>query len=106
MKKHFLAAAFAIIMCLTALAGCSLVRGFEKDVYVVFNIDGEYYDSCTVNIFNNGVIAQPEEPKGSRAGLSRRSGRKRKYPRLNFWKTRELSVTTMSRTLWKKVANA
>lgn len=66
MKKHFLAAAFAIIMCLTALAGCSLVRGFEKDVYVVFNIDGEYYDSCTVNIFNNGVIAQPEEPKGKR----------------------------------------
>ncbi len=64
MKKHLIAVFVAVVTCLTALSGCSLVRGFEKDLQVVFEVDGKYYDSGTVNIFNNAVVEEPAAPKG------------------------------------------
>lgn len=64
MKKHLIAVFIAVVTCLAALSGCSLVRGFEKDLQVVFEVDGKYYDSGTVNIFNNAVVEEPAAPKG------------------------------------------
>lgn len=65
MKKRFIATFTAILLCLaasSALTGCSLVKGFERDVQVVLEVDGEYYASYTVNIFNNAVVTAPEVP--------------------------------------------
>ena len=62
MKKHVIAVLLVIVLCLTALSGCSLMKSFERDVQVVLEVDGEYYDTCTVNIFNNAVITPPEVP--------------------------------------------
>ena len=64
MKKHLIAALIAMVMCLAALSGCTLVRGFEKDVQVVLNVNGEYQGCYTVNIFNNAIVPVPEAPKG------------------------------------------
>lgn len=62
MKKHVIAAVLAIALCLAALSGCSLMKTFERDVQVVLEVDGEYYDSCTVNIFNNAIVTPPDVP--------------------------------------------
>lgn len=62
MKKHVIAALLVIVLCLTALSGCSLMKSFERDVQVVLEVGGEYYDSCTVNMFNNAVVTPPEVP--------------------------------------------
>lgn len=64
MKKHLIAALLAMVMCLAALSGCTLVKGFEKDVQVVLNVNGEYQGCYTVNIFNNAIVPVPEAPKG------------------------------------------
>lgn len=64
MKKHFMAALVAIILCLAMLAGCSVVKAFERDVQVVLKVNGEYYGTYTVNIFNNAVVPEPEAPEG------------------------------------------
>lgn len=55
MKKHIIAVFVAVITCLAALSGCSLIRGLENDVQVVFEVNGEYVDGVTVNIFNNAI---------------------------------------------------
>lgn len=62
LKKHVIAVLLVIVLCLTALSGCSLMKSFERDVQVVLEVDGEYYDTCTVNIFNNAVVTPPEVP--------------------------------------------
>lgn len=62
MKKYFIVALLIIVLCMTALSGCSLIKAFERDVQVLLEVDGEYYDSCTVNIFNNAVVTPPEVP--------------------------------------------
>ena len=62
MKKHIIAALLVIILCLAALSGCSFMKSFERDVQVVLEVDGEYYDSCTVNIFNNAIVTPPDVP--------------------------------------------
>lgn len=41
MRKTLMAALLAIVMCLAALSGCAMVRGFEKDVQVVLMVNGE-----------------------------------------------------------------
>lgn len=64
MKKHFIPLLLALSMCLTALSGCAAVRGFEKDLQVVLEANGEYYGCYTVNIFNNAVVPEPEPPEG------------------------------------------
>ena len=38
------------------------MKSFERDVQVVLEVDGEYYDTCTVNMFNNAVVTPPEVP--------------------------------------------
>ena len=38
MRKTLMAALLAIVMCLAALSGCAMVRGFEKDVQVVLMV--------------------------------------------------------------------
>lgn len=62
MKKHIIAALLVIVLCLTALSGCSLMKSFERDVQVVLEVDGEYYNTCTVNIFNNAIVTPPDVP--------------------------------------------
>lgn len=64
MKKHFIPLLLALSMCLTVLSGCVAVRGFEKDLQVVLEANGEYYGCYTVNIFNNAVVPEPEPPEG------------------------------------------
>lgn len=65
MRKHLIAALIAIVVtCLAALSGCTLVRGFEKDVQVVLKVNGEYQGSYTVNAFNNAIVPVPEAPQG------------------------------------------
>lgn len=64
MKKHFILRLLAMAVCVTALAGCSAVKGFEKDLQVVLESNGEYYGCYTVNIFNNAVVPEPEPPGG------------------------------------------
>lgn len=65
MKKHIFAVVIvAIITCLAVLSGCTMVRGFEKDLQVVLKVDGEYKGCYTVNQFNNAVVPVPEAPKG------------------------------------------
>lgn len=61
MKKHLIAAAMAIVMCLAVLSGCSVVKVFEDDLQVALMLDGELYGTYTVNIFNNAVVAEPEK---------------------------------------------
>lgn len=65
MKKHIFAVVIvAIITCLAVLSGCTMVRGFEKDLQVVLKVDGEYKGCYTVNQFNNAIVPVPEAPKG------------------------------------------
>lgn len=64
MKKRLIAVIITAVMCLAVLSGCSLMKSFEHDLQVVLMFDGEYYGSCTVNIFNNGVVEKPDAPKG------------------------------------------
>ena len=64
MKKHFILRLLAMAVCVTALAGCSAVKGFKKDLQVVLESNGEYYGCYTVNIFNNAVVPEPEPPGG------------------------------------------
>lgn len=64
MRKTLMAALLAIVMCLAALSGCAMVRGFEKDVQVVLMVNGEYRGSYTVNTFNNAIVPVPEAPQG------------------------------------------
>lgn len=61
MRKHLIAAVLAIVMCLAALSGCSVVKVFEKDATVVFEVDGAYVDSVTVNAFNNAIAPVYDE---------------------------------------------
>lgn len=66
MKKCFIAMFTAILLCLAAFAtfaGCSLVKGLERDVQVVLEVDGKYYGSYTVNSFNNAVVNTPGVPE-------------------------------------------
>lgn len=60
MKKHFFAALLVAVMCLAVLSGCSFAKALEKDLQVILEVNGEYYDSYTVNIFNNAVVPEPE----------------------------------------------
>lgn len=64
MKKHFIPLLLALSICLAALSGCAAVKGFEKDLQVVLEANGEYYGCYTVNIFNNAVVPEPEPPEG------------------------------------------
>ncbi len=64
MKKHLIAAFVVTVMCLVGLTGCSAAKALEKDLQAVLNVDGEYYDCYTVNIFNNAVVPEPEAPSG------------------------------------------
>ncbi len=64
MRKHLMAALLAIVMCLAALSGCSLVKGLEKDIQVVLKVNGEYQGCYTVNAFNNAIVPVPEAPQG------------------------------------------
>lgn len=59
MKKHFMAALLAIVMCFAALTGCTFVRGLEKDLQVALKFNDELYASVTVNAFNNAVVEEP-----------------------------------------------
>ncbi len=61
MKKHLMAIALAIVMCLAVLSGCSVAKVFEKDLQVALMVDGELYGTYTVNIFNNAVVTEPEK---------------------------------------------
>lgn len=66
MKKHFIAALLAIVMCLAALSGCSVMKVFEKDATVLFEVNGEYVDCVTVNAFNNAIApVYDEDAKGA-----------------------------------------
>ena len=64
MKKHSILCLLVMAVCMTALAGCSAVKGLEKDLQVVLESNGEYYGCYTVNIFNNAVVPEPEPPGG------------------------------------------
>ena len=60
MKKHLIAALLVLVMCLAAVSGCSLVRGFEKDLQVILEVNGEYRGCYTVNAFNNAIVPIPD----------------------------------------------
>lgn len=64
MKRHLIAVIIAICTCFAALCGCSAVRGLEKDLQVVLEVNGEYQGCYTVNQFNNAVVPVPEAPHG------------------------------------------
>lgn len=64
MKKHLVAFFAVAAICLMGLTGCSAAKALEKDLQAVLNVNGEYYDCYTVNIFNNAVVSEPEAPQG------------------------------------------
>lgn len=64
MKKHWIAAFVVIVICFMGFTGCSAAKALEKDLQAVLEVDGEYYDCHTVNIFNNAVVSEPEPPQG------------------------------------------
>lgn len=53
-----------LLMCLLALTGCSAIKGLEKDLQVILEVDGKYYDCVTVNSFNNAVVKEPQSTAG------------------------------------------
>lgn len=58
MKKRVGIALFlAALACLALLTGCSV---FERDISVVLKVDGAYYDSKTITIFQNAILPEPE----------------------------------------------
>lgn len=61
MKKILTAVLLVLVMCVSALAGCTLVKGLEKDVQIVVEVNGEYRGLYTVNAFNNAIVPLPEE---------------------------------------------
>lgn len=64
MKKRLIAVPLVLLLlCLLALTGCSAVKGFEKDIQVILNVNGEYAGCETVNIFNNAVVFEPAPPE-------------------------------------------
>lgn len=62
MKKmlHLMVVA-ALVACIACMSGCNLLTGFEKDVSVVLNVEGEYSGTYTVNIFNNAIVPEPRK---------------------------------------------
>ena len=65
MKKHLIATLLVAVMCLSVLlTGCSLVKGFERDLQLIFKVNGEIKGVHTVNIFNSALVAAPDEPEG------------------------------------------
>lgn len=62
MKKHLTAVLLTVLLvCLAAFSGCSLVRGFEKDLQINLKVNGEYRGTYTVNAFNNAIVPLPEQ---------------------------------------------
>lgn len=64
MKRHWIAAFVVMVICLMGMTGCSAAKALEKDLQAVLDVNGEYYDCYTVNIFNNAVVSEPEAPQG------------------------------------------
>ena len=64
MKKHFIAALMALILCLSVFAGCTAVKVFERDLQLVFKVNGEVQGVYTVNIFNSALVEAPKAPEG------------------------------------------
>jgi len=60
-KSVFMALIAALAACLFAFSGCAAVSVFEKNVTVVLSANGDYYDTYTVNIFNNAVVSELPE---------------------------------------------
>ena len=54
MKKRIIVVLLLLALCLLAMTGCSPVKGFEKDIQVILEINGVYSGVETVNIFNSG----------------------------------------------------
>ena len=63
MNKRFKRIAL-LLACLLALTGCSAIKGLEKDLQVILEVNGEYYDCVTVNSFNNAVVTEPQAAAG------------------------------------------
>ena len=63
MKKRLIAGIMILALFALSLSGCSLLKGLERDVQVVLNVNGEYAGCVTVNIFNNAVLSEPEAPE-------------------------------------------
>lgn len=57
MKKRFGLALAMAAVGLAALTGCS---SLEKELSVVLEVGGEYYDSKTITIFQNAILPEPE----------------------------------------------
>ena len=64
MKKHFIAALMVVVLCLSVFTGCSFVKAFERDLQLIFKVNGEITGVYTVNIFNSAVVSAPAEPEG------------------------------------------
>lgn len=56
MKKHLIAVLIAVVMCLSVLSGCSLMRSFEKDVTVVAKDGSFVLKTGVVNSFNSMIM--------------------------------------------------
>lgn len=68
MKKKFgMVLLLAALACLALLTGCSV---FERDISVVLKVDGAYYDSKTITIFQNAILPEPELPGSKFMGWS------------------------------------
>ncbi|MDO5326724.1 MAG: hypothetical protein Q4G00_08365 [Clostridia bacterium] len=63
MKKRIIVVLLLLALCLLAMTGCSPVKGFEKDIQVILEINGVYSGVETVNIFNNAVLPEPSAPE-------------------------------------------
>lgn len=57
MKKKFMCTLLFPLL----LSGCSGVKIFEKDLKIILQTAGKYYDSATVNIFNNAILPKVTE---------------------------------------------
>ena len=62
--KRTLAVVALMLFCAMALSGCTMIKGLERDVRVVLEVDGSIVGGEMVNIFNNAVIAEPDAPGG------------------------------------------
>lgn len=64
MNKRFIGIVVLLMLCMLTLTGCSAVKGLERDLQVILEVDGAYYDCVTVNIFNNAVVEEPQTIAG------------------------------------------
>lgn len=72
MKKRWIALFIAVVTCLAfALTGCESGKN-EGKLQVVLKVDGVYYETVSVDVFNNAVIIEPTKDGYTFKGWSKK----------------------------------